>query len=549
MAASSAPRLPRPVSTLPLLVTLVLFLMSPSPSSASAPTNTSLPTGDAPLTSIRALCRSTPHPDACFDSLKVSIKTDAVPSILSLVSLFIRFTIAEAAKISAVITSSQGISEGLRGSLQDCEELHQITLSSLNKCAAVLQSGRQLSDVRTHLSAALTNSATCLEGLSVASGPVKPILVELLTAANKHIRNSLGILPSEIRRRTPGHWRPHDERLIAWLSRRKSRLLQSGDVDDGYDRGSILSVAADGKGNFTTLGAAINFAPNNSADRTIIIVRAGVYEENVEVPSYKTNIVLLGDGSGVTIIRGRRSAGDGWTTFRSATVAVSGEGFLARDIAFDNAAGAAKGQASALRVNADLAAFYRCVMTGYQDTLYVHSFRQFYRECDIYGTIDFIFGNAAVVFQACNIFARMPIPGQANAIIAQGRDDPNQNTGISIQNCTILASKELPSGLGSTQTYLGRPWKLYSRTVYVKSYIDRLIDPAGWSEWVGDQGLRTLYFGEYANSGPGSATEERVKWPGYHLMGYDDAVSFTVSELISGDGWLESTSFPFDAGL
>lgn len=248
------------------------------------------------------------------------MKTDAVPSILSLVSLLIQSAIAEATKISAVFTFSHGIVEGLRGSLQDCEELHKITLSSLNKCAAVLQSGRLLSDVRTHLSAALTNGATCLEGLSLASGPVKPILVELLTAANMHVENSLGILPSEIQRRTPGSRRPHDERLVAWLSRRDSRLLQSGEIDDGYDPGSILTVAADGKGNFTTLGSAINFAPNNSADRTIIIVRAGVYEENVEVPSYKTNIVLLGDGSGITIIRGRRSAGDGWTTFRSATV-------------------------------------------------------------------------------------------------------------------------------------------------------------------------------------------------------------------------------------
>ncbi|KAG9150089.1 hypothetical protein Leryth_026593 [Lithospermum erythrorhizon] len=50
------------------------------------------------------------------------------------------------------------------------------------------------------------------------------------------------------------------------------------------------------------------------------------------------------------------------------------------------------------------------------DTLYVHSLRQFYRECDIYGTVDFIFGNAAAVFQNCNIYARKPMPNQKNTI-------------------------------------------------------------------------------------------------------------------------------------
>lgn len=90
--------------------------------------------------------------------------------------------------------------------------------------------------------------------------------------------------------------------------------------DDEYDPASIITVAGDGSGNFTTIGEAIGFAPNNSLDRVIIIVREGIYEENVEIPTYKTNIVLLGDGRDVTVIRGNRSFGDGWTTFRSATL-------------------------------------------------------------------------------------------------------------------------------------------------------------------------------------------------------------------------------------
>jgi len=229
--------------------------------------------------------------------------------------------------------------------------------------------------------------------------------------------------------------------------------------------------------------------------------------------------------------------------------AVSGDGFLARDIAIENNAGPEKHQAVALRVNADLTAFYRCAIYGYQDTLYVHSFRQFYRECDIYGTIDFIFGNAAAILQDCNIISRKPLPGQFTVITAQSRDSPDEDTGISIQNCSIIATLDLYSNSSSFKSYLGRPWRVYSRTVYLESYIDDFIDPRGWTKWSSEQPLDTLYYGEYDNYGPGSTIDNRVQWLGYHLMDYADAYKFTVSEFINGDGWLDTTSVPYDNGI
>lgn len=308
-------------------------------------------------------------------------------------------------------------------------------------------------------------------------------------------------------------------------------------------------VAADGTGNFSTINEAISFAPNMSNDRVLIYVKEGVYDENIDIPIYKTNIVLIGDGSDVTFITGNRSVGDGWTTFRSATLAVSGEGFLARDIMITNTAGPEKHQAVALRVNADFVALYRCVIDGYQDTLYTHSFRQFYRECDIYGTIDYIFGNAAVVFQGCNIVSKLPMPGQFTVITAQSRDTQDEDTGISMQNCSILASEDLFNSSNKVKSYLGRPWREFSRTVVMESYIDEFIDGSGWSKWNGGEALDTLYYGEYNNNGPGSETVKRVNWPGFHIMGYEDAFNFTATEFITGDGWLGSTSFPYDNGI
>ena len=194
---------------------------------------------------------------------------------------------------------------------------------------------------------------------------------------------------------------------------------------------------------------------------------------------------------------------------------MSGDGFLARDIYIENKAGAEKHKAVALRVNADFVALYRCFINGFEDTLYVHSFRQFYRECDIVGTIDFIFGNAAAVFQGCNIFSKMPMSSQFTVITAQSRDSPDEDTGISFQNCSILKLNDLSSSSSGVKSYLGRPWGAYSRTVYLNSYIDDFIDPAGWMQSFDDddiQELNTLYYGEYGNYGPGSLTDDRVTW-------------------------------------
>ena len=84
----------------------------------------------------------------------------------------------------------------------------------------------------------------------------------------------------------------------------------------------------------------------------------------------------------------------------------------------------------------------------------------------------------------------------------------------------------------------------------MKTYIDGFVDPSGWREWNDDgKGLDTLYYGEYANTGMGAATEKRVAWPGHHLMSHEDAAKFSVDPLIDGDGWLDTTSFPFDEGL
>jgi pectinesterase len=230
--------------------------------------------------------------------------------------------------------------------------------------------------------------------------------------------------------------------------------------------------------------------------------------------------------------------------------AAVGDGFIAQDIWFQNTAGPAKHQAVALRVGADQSVINRCRIDAYQDTLYTHSLRQFYRDSYITGTVDFIFGNAAVVLQNCKLVPRKPMSGQKNMVTAQGRTDPNQNTGTSIQKCDIIASSDLTPVKSSFKSFLGRPWKEYSRTVVMQSNIGDLIDPAGWSAWDGEFALKTLYYGEYLNQGAGAGTSKRVKWSGYHVItSANEAKKFTVAELIQGGVWLKSTGVSYTEGL
>lgn len=133
-------------------------------------------------------------------------------------------------------------------------------------------------------------------------------------------------------------------------------------------------------------------------------------------------------------------------------------------------------------------------------------------------------------------------------ILANGRSDPGQNSGFSLQNCKITGGSDFSS---SHKAYLGRPWKEYSRAVVMQSSIDGVIQSRGWVEWPGYGGsvYKTLYFGEYDNTGPGAGTSGRVAWPGFHVLQTSEASKFTVANFIGGNSWLPSTGVTFVSGL
>ncbi|XP_048137508.1 pectinesterase-like [Rhodamnia argentea] len=512
-------------------------------------------------------CQGTLYPDLCVSTL-ASFPDLASKSIPEIISSTVNLTAAQARSVSSNCSSlERRLATKLgpleRRALDDCLELLADTIDQFRKAIYDLSSkngptapAAHFHDLQTLLSGAMTNQYTCLDGFAYSKQNVRDAIERSLVKISRHASNSLALLKklpgvkgrpsgSPAAEVFPEYGRMRDG-FPAWLSPKDRRLLQASVSATKYN----VTVAQDGTGNFTTVSAAVAAAPNASTTRFVIYIKAGAYFENVEVDSKKPMIMFLGDGIGQTWIKGNRNVVDGWTTFRSATVAAVGSGFIAKGISFENYAGPSKHQAVAFRSGSDLSAFYNCSFIGYQDTLYVHSLRQFYRECDIYGTIDFIFGNAAVVFQNCNLYARKPNENQKNVFTAQGREDPNQNTGISILNCKVAAAADPIPVKSSFQTYPGRPWKEYSRTVYMLSNIEDLVDPAGWLEWNGTFALSTLYYGEYKNRGLGSNTSARVTWPGYRVItNATEAGRFTVASFIQGNDWLNGTGIPYYPGL
>lgn len=230
--------------------------------------------------------------------------------------------------------------------------------------------------------------------------------------------------------------------------------------------------------------------------------------------------------------------------------AVFGEGFIAKDIGFENTAGPENSQAVALLSASDHLVFHRCKISGYQDSLLVHIGRQFYRECQISGSIDFIFGFGTAVFQNSDILVRKNVRGGISVVTAHGRYSQNDTSGFSFQSCNISADPD-SDGNGSTiSAYLGRPWGKYSETVFMLSYMSDVILPQGWCEWNGTFAINTLYYGEYMNYGPGAGTTRRVEWPGYHIItNQANAYEFTADKFISGTSWLPATGVPYTLGL
>ncbi len=292
-----------------------------------------------------------------------------------------------------------------------------------------------------------------------------------------------------------------------------------------------LLVAKDGSGNYTSVQAAINAVAANNNQHVVIYIKNGVYNEVVTVPSNKPYITLYGQSVSSTIItynnyNGKSKPGGGtYGTGDSATVLIAASDFNAVNVTFENSHGSGA-QAVALRDNGDRSVFYNCRFLGYQDTLYADNLgRQYYVNSYIRGAVDFIFGNATAVFDTVEIHTV-----GTGFITAQSRTSSSQTSGYVITNSNLTTDST------SYLTYLGRPWRPYSRVVYLNTVMAGHIRPAGWDNWGNTANEATAYYAEYNSSGPGANPSARVSWS--HQLTSSQAAQFSTANFLNQDGWL-----------
>ncbi|KAL2516504.1 Pectinesterase 1 [Forsythia ovata] len=502
---------------------------------------------------IKSVCSVTQYQESCFTSLS-SMDSSNGTDPEKIFQFSLKLVMDSLEKLSSFPeewtnrTNDPRVKEALKVCkvvLDEAVEYLNDSISSMNVNYGEKKiSVPKIDNLKTWLSTTITDQETCLDALDEANATILEDVKLLMKNSTEYASNSLAIVTKligilgkfgiPIHRKLLG---AVDSGFPGWFPAGDRRLLQEAQPKPD------VTVAKDG-GDVKTIKEAVAKIPKKSKTRFVIYIKAGEYVENVILDKSLWNVMIYGDGKTTTIISGSLNFIDGTPTFSTATFAAAGKGFVARDIGFKNTAGAIKHQAVALRSGSDMSVFYRCSFDGFQDTLYAHSNRQFYRECDISGTIDFIFGNSAVVFQKCNITPRQPLPNQFVTITAQGKKDPNQNTGISIQRCTMSPLDNL-----TASTYLGRPWKDFSTTVIMETDIGEFLRPQGWISWVSNvDPPSSIFYAEYQNSGPGSSVDNRVKWAGYMpTLTLAQASKYNVQSFIDGASWLPDANVVFES--
>lgn len=300
-----------------------------------------------------------------------------------------------------------------------------------------------------------------------------------------------------------------------------------------------LVVAQDGSGDFKTIQEAVNKVRDHAERKVTIHIKAGVYKEKLVIPAFKRNVVLKGEDKDKTIItfddfsgkpfRGIDVTGDTkYSTYTSYTVLVAANDCVLENLTIENSAGRV-GQAVALHTEADRLVVRNCRILGNQDTLYLAKAgtRNYFENCYINGTTDFIFGAATVYFLNCTV------ESLSNSYITAASTTQEDKYGFVFVNCKLIAKDNTVN-----KVYLGRPWRPYAKTVFINAELGSHIVKEGWHPWPGDKQFpnkeKTAYYAEFGSYGDGARDMKRVAWS--HQLKKSDLKRYTKEKVLQG--WL-----------
>ena len=286
---------------------------------------------------------------------------------------------------------------------------------------------------------------------------------------------------------------------------------------------NYFTVAQDGSGDFTKIQDAINASPSFPYEKVTIFIKNGIYTEKVSVPEWNTRLALIGESTANTIITfddnfskinlGRNS------TFYTATLLVEGEDFSASNLTIKNTSGD-NGQAIALSLVANRALVSNCIILGNQDTLYLSGkdSKQYFKDCYIEGTTDFIFGSATALFENCTIHSIK------SSYITAASTPQGTAFGFVFKNCKLTANPL------ASEVYLGRPWRIYAKTVFINCEMGKQIKPEGWENWSKPAAEKNTFYAEYNCKGEGFQPAKRVSWS--HQLSKTEAEKYSIENIL-----------------
>lgn len=283
-----------------------------------------------------------------------------------------------------------------------------------------------------------------------------------------------------------------------------------------------IVVSKDGSGDYTNIQEAINNTKSFPYNRVTIFIKNGVYKEKVKVHEWNPNLAIIGESKEKTIITyddyfnkvglGRNS------TFYTYTMLIEGSNVVLKNLTIKNASGEV-GQAVALSVFSDEVAVINCKLLGNQDTLYASGKgKQYYKDCYIEGTTDFIFGSATAFFENCEIHSKK------DAYITAASTPKDSLFGYVFKDCRLTADKEV------NKVYLGRPWRIYAQTVFINCNLGKHVLPVAWHNWSKPEAEETVFYAEYNNDGEGFQPGNRVRWS--HQLKKRDVKKYTLKNVL-----------------
>lgn len=313
---------------------------------------------------------------------------------------------------------------------------------------------------------------------------------------------------------------------VAWLA--VQEVIKVVPALKPYVRHYDFVVAKDGSGDFFSVQEAINAVPDFRKNvRTTILVKRGVYKEKIVIPASKINLSLTGEDGAVLSYDDYADKlnrfGEKTGTSGSASCYIYAPDFYAENLTFENTSGPV-GQAVACFVSADRAYFKNCRFLGWQDTLYTYGkgCRQYYEDCYIEGTVDFIFGWSTAVFNRCHIHSK------TKGYVTAPSTDQGQKYGYVFYDCRLTADE------GVTDVYLSRPWRPYAQAVFVRCDLGGHILPAGWNNWGKVENEKTAFYAEYQSRGAGANLQARA--PFSHQL--HSLEGYAMEDVLAGtDGW------------